>query len=166
MGCFFFSGLGIMTSPGPTSTHLLQPMQISGLNSTALLGVGGLGTIYALSLMSVSPLINSLLTAVLLIVFLVGGGVRGFEVEVQRQVSDLDLVILLADRQQLVPLRRGHRRGVESMGIEDGGGGVALQGRFEDQFPHGDEGIAFQQSPQLMGVGGISRCQLGGLKLI
>src|SRR4030042_513149 len=114
MGCFFFSGLGIMTSPGHTSTHLLQPMQIFGLNSTALLGVGGLGTIYALSLIFLSPLksINSqcLFTAVLLIVFLVGGGVRGFEVEVQRQVSDLDLAVFLADRQQLVPLRRVHRR--------------------------------------------------------
>src|SRR4030042_3141871 len=104
MGCFFFSGLGSMTPPGHTSTHLLQPMQIFGLNSTALLGVGGLGTIYALSLMSVSPLINSLFTAVLLIVFLVGGGVRGFQVEVQRQGSDLDLVVFLAGGPLFVPL--------------------------------------------------------------
>jgi hypothetical protein len=45
MGGLPFSGFGISTSFRQISTHVLQPLQISGLNSTALFGVGGLGTI-------------------------------------------------------------------------------------------------------------------------
>src|SRR3989304_1139713 len=45
MGGCFLSGLGIITSVGQTSTHLLHLMHISSLNSTALFGRGELGTI-------------------------------------------------------------------------------------------------------------------------
>jgi hypothetical protein len=41
MGGFFFSGLGIMTSVGHTSTQRLQPLHIVELNFCPLLGVGG-----------------------------------------------------------------------------------------------------------------------------
>jgi hypothetical protein len=44
MGGFFFSGLGIMTSVGHTSTQRLHPLQTSKLKDKTLFGVGGLGT--------------------------------------------------------------------------------------------------------------------------
>jgi hypothetical protein len=47
MGGFPFSGLGKSTSVRHTSTHLLQPLQSSGLITTAWDGANGLGIIYA-----------------------------------------------------------------------------------------------------------------------
>ena len=57
MGGFFFCGFGIMTSLRHASTHMLQPLQISGLNSKARFGVGGFGAIYTFSLISIGLLI-------------------------------------------------------------------------------------------------------------
>ena len=89
MGWLFFFGLGIMTSSGQMLTHRLQPVQILESNSTGLLGVGGLGTIYVLSLissylpsyLSIQPW---LLSTIFLVVFLVGRAIGLPEMKVQR----------------------------------------------------------------------------------
>lgn len=54
IGGSFLTGFGIRTSERQISTHWLHPLQKVGSNSIARLGVGGLGSIYALSFIEFS----------------------------------------------------------------------------------------------------------------
>jgi hypothetical protein len=111
-----FSGLGTSTCVLHVSTHILQPVQISGSISTTLPGVGGLGIIYALLLIIIClccgeqqgdlirlvAYIHSLETRMLLVILLISWSVRWKEPIVEWQLPNLDLFILQLDGNELI----------------------------------------------------------------
>ena len=101
-----------------------------------------------------------------LVITLQGGGVRGLEMEVQRHIPGHGFVVFLVDGEKVVPLRRVHLRVVQPDKVHPGMGGFARQGGFKYQLAYRNEGMAFQQPPQLMGVGGVSGGEFGGLEFV
>ena len=67
MGGLPFSGFGMKTSIGQISTHLLHPLQMSGLKSTGLPGPGRFGTAYAFCSISLTAYLRRLVYLVCLV---------------------------------------------------------------------------------------------------